>query len=108
MSARYGITGGPPVIEPGYQDGGKDMGTTELGKYLLVREVDYRDDKRLTRMWFVKSKSSRAVLGIIQWWPSWRCYTFIPREGTVLNSGCMLDIAQFMDDNRASRREDPA
>lgn len=109
MSHLYGITGGPPVIEPDrFQRGGRPGDEIVINGYVVAREVDYRDDKRLTCQWLVVSRSSKAVLGLITWHSPWRCYVLEPRPQVLFNSECMLDIARFMDENRRTRRKDTA
>lgn len=55
---------------------------------------------------FVLNKRSGDVLGLIQWYPDWRCYVLhaVP-EGVVFNGECLRDIATYMDEQTRKRKE---
>jgi hypothetical protein len=48
-----------------------------------------------TKLWGVQSTGG-AVLGTISWFAQWRKYTFEPQPGTVFDSVCLGEIANFI------------
>jgi len=67
-----------------------DKGTTPSGK---------------TRRWEVRSKQGGDVLGIVQWWPAWRRYTFQPAYPTTFEQDCLRDIASFIEAATTAHKE---
>jgi hypothetical protein len=49
-----------------------------------------------TEIWGIESRRSGDLLGIIQWYGPWRQYVFFPSEETLFNSGCLMDIREFI------------
>jgi len=90
----YPDLGGMVTIWEGEEDnrtkGGK--GTME-SKYIKFVKVGQRPK---TAIWQVKNKKSDFTLGVIEWYPPWRQYTFTPDLDTIFNDSCLIDIAQFM------------
>lgn len=48
-----------------------------------------------TDYYAVQTKSHEAI-GVIKWYSRWRRYCFFPDEGTLYDSKCMKNIADFM------------
>ena len=45
----------------------------------------------------VISKDDGYTLGLISWYPSWRCYSFSPNNSTIFEKTCLNNIATFLD-----------
>ena len=74
-----------------------------LSKYLVAEEALNRGRK--TKRWGILSKSSRALLGTVEWLGRWRQYCFFPAQGTIFNAACLHTIIGFLDrENTAHRR----
>lgn len=51
-----------------------------------------------TDWWIVWPTMSRSgPLGVVKWFSHWRKYTFFPNHATVLDPGCLREIANFCD-----------
>jgi len=78
--------------------------------------VSWRDSKYLdfswlgksatgrTHRWTVDAKRSGDILGVVEWYGPWRQYVFQPDPNTEYNKGCLLDIADFLDEMNAEQR----
>lgn len=64
--------------------------------YIDVRELG--NPGRKTRRWEVYSKPG-ALLGFIEWFTRWRCYTFRPTttDTTWFEQVCLREIATFIE-----------
>lgn len=60
----------------------------------VLFENERRTASKLTRIWDVNTRDGSG-LGIVQWFPRWRCYVFVPTYGTVYERDCLRDIAEF-------------
>lgn len=67
--------------------------TVKETKYLQFKVIE---EKPKTTVYEVVSKSQRLRLGIIKWFSSWRQYCFFPWSGSVWNNECLLDITNFL------------
>ncbi len=74
----------------------------DYNKYIVFEQVAA---KAKTSVWQVVNRKSRFGLGLIEWYPQWRQYTFSPVEGGTFNDECMVDIANFMTNLRHWERE---
>lgn len=63
------------------------------------------ETSKLTRHWRVESTSG-SRLGVVKFFPRWRCYTFFPEEETTFNSGCLTDLAWFVDKQTTAWRQE--
>ena len=70
--------------------------------YLRITEVQ---TSKLTRHWNVESTSGHR-LGVVKFFPRWRCYSFFPADDTTFNGGCLSDLAAFCDQQTAAWREE--
>ena len=59
-------------------------------------KFEYAGTTGKTDVYYVMSKSSGFVLGVIKWFGRWRQYCFFPAIRTVFNPGCMQDICEFI------------
>lgn len=78
---------------------------TKIGKYLSV-ELQPRPANRKTDTWQVFANSG-AELGCIKWFSHWRQYCFDPSDHTTFNSGCLKDLAAFLEQVNERHREGP-
>lgn len=46
-----------------------------------------------------------ALLGYIEWYNSWRCYSFFPQHDTVFEKQCLRDLAAWLERATADHRE---
>ena len=51
----------------------------------------------------VLNKRSRDLLGVVAWYGPWRQYTFNPMARTTYSSGCLRDIAHYIDALKGGR-----
>lgn len=72
-----------------------------IGEHLTAIEVK---DTGKTKVWRIDTAHG-ANLGYVRWWSAWRRYTFWPAHGTIFDVKCMLDIAQFINDEMTRRRK---
>lgn len=49
-----------------------------------------------TKTWYVVQKQNEIHLGWIGWWGSWRRYAFYPKDQTVYEEQCLMDITAFI------------
>ena len=72
-------------------------------KYLDFVELD---PKPKTKVFEVRSKFSRGLLGYVKWYAPWRKYCFCTVfPDLVFDSGCLADIQGFINKLMAARKE---
>lgn len=64
-----------------------------MSEYLDFKQLPF---KGKTKKFHIISKSSGFILGLISWYPQWRCYTFSAAYPTTWNIGCLKDIQDFL------------
>jgi hypothetical protein len=52
--------------------------------------------KGKTKIFSCRNKRSGEELGIVKWYPGWRQYCYFPSVQAVYSSGCLIDIANFI------------
>ena len=72
-------------------------------KHISFMPAHHLNPKGTTCVWEVDSVDG-VPLGHIQWKAHWRQYCFYPIEDTLYNAGCLNDIADFMKENRKTRK----
>jgi hypothetical protein len=53
---------------------------------------------RVTKHWRIRSAGDQAVLGMVYFWPHWRKYVFTGEPTALFDSGCLHEIASFLDE----------
>ena len=77
-----------------------------LGQYMLLEDTGYRDGAG-HHVWHVRNKRDSTLLGVIDWYQSWKTYVFTPAGGHVcFNHVCLRDIARFLANRNAVRTDD--
>lgn len=72
--------------------------------YEFIRFVEEKPAAGEKVWWTCQNKKSGGDLGIVEWYAPWRQYTFTQADqGILFSAGCLRDIAEFMDQKRASR-----
>lgn len=66
-----------------------------LGKWMTVEKIERLSDG--PPFWLVRGSDTRG-LGHIEWYARWRQYVFAPYGGSVLNRGCLTDLARYCDE----------
>lgn len=77
-----------------------------MAEKTIVKEDEWlefclEEEKPKTKVFSVRSKFSKCLLGVIKWYPSWRHYCFFPetsltRDEFVYSDRCLLSIWQFV------------
>ena len=76
----------------------------ELGAHMFaVRTAD--KPGTTTCRWAIHSKRGKVLLGTVSWYAAWRCYVFHPAPLTLFNTGCLEQIALFLQRIRNTRQE---
>ena len=68
-----------------------------------VRMVPVRYTGR-TMVWRVEARADEAELGEVRWFGRWRRYALFPAAGTAFERECLLDLAEFVDDQTKRHR----
>jgi hypothetical protein len=63
-------------------------------EYLTFEKAAQQPAK--TSVWECKNAKSRAVLGEVKWFGSWRRYCYFPTVQAVYSAECLNDIADFI------------
>lgn len=66
-----------------------------IGKYLNAEMLPDVPGRK-THRWDILTKDGDR-LGMIEWYPPWRQYTFNPFRLTTYSAGCLNDLARFLD-----------
>ena len=66
-------------------------------------EVLSKTEKTKTYSWLVRATQGGVVIGIIKWYSGWRTYAFFPKENTVYEDDCLIDIANFIREKMNSK-----
>lgn len=64
-------------------------------KYKYIHFIKI-EDKPKTSVWQCLNNKSKAELGVVKWYPSWRQYCFFTTYQAVFNNSCLLDISDFI------------
>ena len=84
-----------------------------MGKYIHFEVCEEKPKtncyKVLTNRLIIESGVTPhpILLGLIEWYPTWRQYTFFPCEDTVWNSGCLTEIIDFLAELKVNKKLDP-
>jgi hypothetical protein len=70
-------------------------------KWIVVEEVPGTGK---TKRFIVATADTHADLGWIRFYPRWRKYAFYPNSGTLYESDCLHDIANFCADETRTWR----
>jgi hypothetical protein len=71
--------------------------------YIIFEEVT---TKKKTGTWIVRSNVNINIkLGIIEWYASWRKYTFKPFNDTIFDAGCLMEVMYFINKRMEERQE---
>lgn len=61
--------------------------------------------ERKTDIFNIETKDpNRFIIGKIQWYPAWRCYSFMPSPNCVFETQCLKDITVFIDNLMLQRK----
>ena len=52
----------------------------------------------------VGNKIEGCTIGIIKWYPAWRCYAFEPYNATIYEKICLRDIANILEQLTVNQR----
>lgn len=67
----------------------------KVTKYMTFKLID---KKPKTTVWAITNNKSGVLLGIIEWYPSWRQYVFVPKEPSCFNNECLRTTEDFITD----------
>ena len=73
-------------------------------KWICFVEIP-NSPERKTKVWQVVAKQNGMGVGVIRWFTSWRCYTFLPDSTTIFEEDCLRDIAEFVESETRKHRE---
>jgi len=79
---------------------------TKEYEYIYMEESPV-EKKMKTKRWWVKNKKSRSQLGGVGWYGPWRQYCFFAHTGVVLNTGCLKNIQDFIEEQMELRKLKP-
>ena len=79
-----------------YQTGNAVIQTFNTKNGWMIIEEQETPTHWTTRAFKVFSKK-RDQLGVIQWFPPFRKYAFIPTSGTVYDLACLKDLCDFLE-----------
>ena len=66
-------------------------------EYLVFEQVKVEGfNKTKTTPWTCMNLKSRGELGMVKWHGAWRQYCYFPTVQAVYSSGCLSDIADFL------------
>jgi hypothetical protein len=63
-------------------------------QYLVFTKADKQPGK--TEVWECRSKNGGTILGIVKWFCGWRQYCYFDECAAVYSTGCLRDVADFM------------
>jgi hypothetical protein len=82
------------------------MTGTKEPRLRFAQGAQKEKSKKLTQVYVVFSGD--MALGIVKWWAHWRRYCFFPYINTLLDAGCLIDIADFCTRVTADQKADQA
>jgi hypothetical protein len=65
----------------------------KVTKYMTFKLLE---KKPRTTVWVITNNHSGVVLGLVEWYASWRQYVFVPREPSCFNNDCLKAIEDFL------------
>ncbi len=73
-----------------------DYGATYEGKYIWIRNIGRQPGAKTAR--FEVWSKSPCRIGMIKWYPAWRCYSYFPDPNTLYEKVCLREIADFCEE----------
>lgn len=78
-------------------------------EWSVTENLTFKDDGPVkkgakTRRFSVFSRTNRSLLAYIKWFPHWRKYCLFTLDSVVLDSKCILQIAEFMNEATANHK----
>lgn len=67
--------------------------------------VELNSDGRKTKIFDVVNKEHVSSIGQVKWYGPWRQYSFFPKENTVYERQCLMDIAHFINQLMVERKQ---
>jgi len=67
------------------------------------RYIQFEGEEAETDIYLVSNIRHNSPLGRVEFYAGWRCYVFVPIEGTDYASDCLRDIAAFCDERLRAR-----
>ena len=74
-----------------------------IGTHIKFQDAGPSDSGK-THRWIVRAIADNVALGTIQWWPSWRKYTYCPIASTVYEHVCLREIAEFFESRTGEQK----
>lgn len=65
------------------------------GTYVWFDQIGKSKPDAKTQRWVVRALRDQTALGMVRWYPGWRCYAFYPCPETIFEKKCLRDIALF-------------
>lgn len=72
--------------------------------YITISDCGPVSPKAKTSMFRVDNKRGGYEIAYIRFYPQWRQYVLEPLHDTVYSTGCLRDIASFMEELNRERR----
>lgn len=69
-----------------------------IGRYMIARKLGSSP----RAPWAVLNTRSRDQLGRVEWYPDWRQFVLVAKPDAVWSSGCLRELARFVDGLRAT------
>lgn len=75
-----------------------------MSKWITIVKMD-KPSERKTYIYNVLTKDPNPFsIGKIQWYPPWRCYSFMPTVNCVFETQCLKDITSFIESLMLDRK----
>ena len=71
-----------------------------MPRWIKFEHVPHHNPKAKTRIWRVRNKGNKSILGEVKWYGPWRKYAFFANPVVTLNvfeETCLRDIAEYVE-----------
>lgn len=75
-------------------------------KYKYIR-IELEGEPGPRQQYKVYTTRGGDLLGVIHWYIRWNCYEFLPEWGSGYSSGCLRDIADFIENHAEKEKDKP-
>lgn len=75
-----------------------------MSKWIDIIKLQKPPERKTDVFNVVTKDPNPFLLGKIQWYPSWRCYSFLPANNCVFETQCLKDITAFIDNLMLQRK----
>ncbi|MDV3594171.1 hypothetical protein CMU87_17010 [Elizabethkingia anophelis] len=73
-----------------------------MSSFLIFKQYPFEGK---TKRFMIHNSVNKSILGRVLYYPQWRKYVFVPIDGVIFDSKCLIEIYEFLDNENNERKE---